>query len=215
MKSLVRSLLVGVFLCTPLSLCNVPPAHATSIAQLSVAQLTDASTYIVRGTVKRVWVDTDADGIIWTRAEIAVSSVLKGPDSPAVLVVESMGGMDGDQQTIVDGMARYSPDEDVLMFLDTIHHGQDLTPVSAFEGKYTVRRAPHDDRPIVVQYTVNPLTVYDARFLPYPAPADRVYLDDMLDSVQTHLKAGWDGQPIPGISADKLRTINAPERRLR
>jgi len=190
-------------------------ARATSLANLSVSQMTDASTYIVRGTVTRVWTEEDADGQVWTRAAIAVSDVLKGPDQPAELIVDSIGGTFEDRSVDVFQAARFTETEDVLLFLDTIKGGTRLTPVSMYLGKYTIRRVNGDDRLLAQTFVVRPGVVYDGRFLPPPPEGSRVYLDDVIDTVETHLDAGWDGQAIPGISADKLVKINTPERRHR
>jgi hypothetical protein len=188
-------------------------AEATSLAPLSVEQITDASTYIVRGTVTKVWAVEDDHGMIWTRASVAVDSVYKGPDKPAEIVVESMGGILPDGREVdVDSTARFSPTEDAVFFLAPAAGGR-FHCVDWFLGKYTVRRAPGDDRPSVVRYAAAAGTRYDARFLPVPE-TNKLYLDDLLTQVQTRLKAGWDGKPIPGISADNLRLINAPERRM-
>jgi hypothetical protein len=56
--------------------------------------------------------------------------------------------------------------------------------------------------------------VFDARFLPHPAPERRVYLDDLVDRVQQRLDKGWDGKPITGISAVELKKINTLDRRM-
>ena len=180
-------------------------AHATSIAPLTVEQMTDASTYIVRGRVTRVWTETDAEGLVWSHAEVAVSRVLKGPDEPTSLVVTSMSA---------DGMARFSAEEDTLMFLDTVHAGRDLTPVGAHTGKFTIRRPPHETRSIAVAYDVNPDTRYDARFLPVPPREQWLFADDFEAEIREHLAVGWNGRPIPGIELDRLQRVNAPERRI-
>ena len=176
--------------------------------------MTDASTYIIRGHVTRVWTDADADGKVWTHAEVAVAEVLKGPDEPATLVVTSLGGALGEQRTRVDGMARFSVDEDALMFLDSMHQGRDLTPVGAFTGKFTIRRPPHESRSIAVAYDVNPDTRFDARFLPVPPREQWLFADDFEAEIRAHLDAGWNGRPIPGIALEQLQRVNAPERRI-
>jgi len=152
---------------------------------------------------------------VWTRAAIAVSDVLKGPDQPAELIVDSIGGTFEDRTVDVEQAARFTETEDVLLFLDTIKGGTRLTPVSMYLGKYTVRRVNGDDRLLAQTFTVRPGVVYDGRFIPPPPAGSRVYLDDVIDQVETHLDAGWDGQAIPGISTDKLVKINTPERRHR
>jgi hypothetical protein len=62
-----------------------------------------------------------------------------------------------------------------------------------------------------------PLTrPWDARFLPHPPPGERVYLDQVEGRVQVRLASGWDGEPIPGMSPERLQQVNTPEiRRVR
>lgn len=212
-RALVR-LAFGLWLASATGLvAPIHEAHATTLADLSTDQLTDASTYIVRGTVKRVWTEVDDKQRVWTRAELDVTRVLKGPDRPTKLVIDSLGGFH--EGVLVDSglAARFSPDEEILVFLDSLMGGQRLVPVSEFLGKYTLRLDPDSSRQLAVRYTVPGRQRYDARFIPAPAPAERVYADDLVKSIESRLNVGWDGQPIPGISADKLRLINAPVRR--
>jgi hypothetical protein len=217
-RTVVRAGLIGAaLLATPAIglLAAEQSAHATSLANLSVEQITDASTYIVRGTVTRTWTVVDDHGMVWTRAEVEVTDVLKGPDRPATIEVESMGGVGPDGQVVsMEGATRFSAMEDAVFFLHPVAGEPRFHTVGWFLGKYTIRRAPHDDRLAVVRYTAGSEVRYDARFLPVPDEAHRVYLDDLLSQVQARLKTGWDGKSIPGISDEKLREINAPERRM-
>ena len=188
-------------------------AHATTLAELSVAQMTDASTYIVRGHVTAVWVDQDTSGLIWSHAKLSVEKVLKGPDAPKELVVDQMGGTLNGETDLVYSAAQFSVDEEVFIFLDAILDGSHYTPVAMFEGKYTVRRAPNDTREDVTRWQGNPHDHYDARFLPHP---DHILLyEDLVADVKARLATGWDGQKIPGISPAKLEQVNTADRRLR
>lgn len=209
----MRHTLQGFLLAIALALAPAP-ARATSLAPLTEAQLTDAATYIVKGTVTSVWTEVDDRGYVWTRAGVEVDEVYKGPDDPDFLVVDAMGGEVGERRMVVPSSARFSVGEHTLMFLAEIDHGRKLTPVGMFLGKYTIRRAPGDVREHVIRYNRTE-EAFDHRFLPYAPPEQREYLDDLLQRVETHLDVGWDGRPIPGISAQKLEEINTPARRLR
>lgn len=189
-------------------------ARATTLAPLTVEQMTDAATYIVRGRIESVWTELDDEGIIWTRALVDVSEVRKGPDTPDSVVVDSPGGRLGAQRTVMPSSARFSEGEDLLLFLADIDHGRRLTPVGMFLGKYTVRRAPGATRHHVVRYNRTD-EAFDHRFLAHPPEEERVYLDEVLDRVETRLDGGWGGEPVPGIAPEKLREINTPERRFR
>lgn len=208
-----RVLLAVALMAGTVGITPVQDAHATTIAPLTIEQLTVASTYVVEGVVTRVWVEEDEHGRIWTRAAIAVDTVFKGPDAPDELIVDSLGGHDWDRSTVVQAQARFSEHERTLVFLDTIKNGTRLTPSANFHGKFTIRRAPGDTEPHVLRWVGKPNQAFDAQFLPYPSPEKRVYLDELHDSIRGSLTTGWDGESIPGISDDRLKKINTPEMR--
>lgn len=203
---------LGLALASPITI-PTPEAHATTIAEMSVEQLTDAATWIVRGTVTRTWSEVDDNGRVWTRAELDVSDVMKGPARTKTLVIDSLGGYADGQLLETDLAARYAKGEEIVVFLDTVLGGQRLVPVAKFWGKFSVVPDPDTARPIVVRFTVDARQRYDHRFIPVPA-GEHVTVDDLTTRIRTHLKVGWDGQPIPGIDQAKLREINAPARRM-
>jgi hypothetical protein len=185
------------------------PAQATTFAPLTIEQLTDGSLYVVEGKVLEVWTELDAERmLVWTRARVEVSRTYKGPDSPTELVVDSLGGAYGDFQVSVPAMAVFSVDEDVFLFLDQLGSGR-LVPASKFLGKYTVRRAPGEIDRYVRQWEGKVGEVYDARFLPHPEPSARLSLSELEQRVEDRVTSGWDGVPIPGVSAARLSEINA------
>lgn len=185
-----------------------PSAQATSFAPLTIEQFTDASTYIVEGKVSEVWTELDpVHSVVWTRARVEITTTLKGPDSPTTLIVNSLGGVFGDFDFYVPGMAVFSVDEDVLLFLDTLSDGR-LVPVSKFLGKYTIRRATGERAPYARTWHTSHGETFDARFLPHPDAKDRIYLEGLREQIQNRLELGWDGQPISGISNERLLQIN-------
>ena len=213
-RALIARLVIAACLATAGQVAlPIPDAHATSLANLSVEQLTDASTYIVRGQVTRVWSEVDANDRVWTRAELSVAHVFKGPARPKTLVIDSLGGYFQGALLEVDLAARYAPGEEVIVFLDAIQNGARLVPVAKFEGKFTVQHVADTDRDIVVRFTAPTRQAYDTRFLPAPDLSERVYVEELTGRVESRVRAGWDGSPIPGLNAEKLREINAPARR--
>lgn len=189
------------------------PASATTFAELTVEQFTDASTWIVEGEVVRVWTETDeARGYVWTKAQVKVDDVHKGPSVPRTIVVDSLGGTDQGITMTVPGQAVFSPGESVFLFLDQI--GERIVPVSKFQGKLTIRRAPGERRSHAMRWHPSATEAFDHRFLPHPPAEQRVYLDTLRAQVQARLDVGWDGKPIPGLSRDRLEQINQLERRL-
>jgi hypothetical protein len=191
------------------------PAQATSYAGFTLEQQTDASTAIVRGTVKEVWTEFDAYDRVWSRARIAITTTYKGNDLPAEIVVDELGGTCEGITVEVPGRAWFSAEEDVLLFL--YHHPSGRwVPVQAHLGKLDIRRAPGEDRLYTRTWQQSDRSglVYDGRFLPHPPPEQRDYLDDVLARVTARVAAGWDGKPIAGMDLETLRTINLPETRI-
>ena len=192
------------------SAATAPEARATSLAPLTIEQFTDSATWIVEGTVTRVWTELDDRGLVWTRAELDLDVVHKGPASPDRLVIDSFGGIHGDVRTSIPAQAVYSEGEQIFAFLDVIRHGRRIVPSAKFMGKYTVRRAAHDTRKYALQVhpSSRPGWKFDHRFLRHPSPEDRVYVDVLRSQVLARLDEGWDGEPIPGISNERLAEIN-------
>jgi hypothetical protein len=207
--------MAGIF--TLLALLTVPSgAQATSLADLTIDQMTDASTYIVQGSIDRVWTEIDDNNHVWTRAHMTVDATLKGPNTPSELIIDSFGGIHTDGTvTKMIAAARFSNSEEVFLFLDVVDHGKRLVPVAKFLGKYSVRRAPRDTEKLVQRWHTSTMTHFDARFLPFPEAETRVYLTDLIDTVNNRLDVGWNGDSIPGISNSELHEINTPERRMR
>ena len=181
-------------------------ANATDFAPVTMEQMIDASTYIVRGTVKKVWTEQDSNGRVWTRARVAVTDNFKGT-APAEIIVDNMGGTFGDVRASVWATARYSLNEDVFIFVEQLDNGR-LSSFGLFNGKFTIRRAAGDTKLHAMKWHGHPDEPFDHRFLPYPAPQDRLYLDSLVERVQNRVTAGWDGQPVPGVSMETLRKIN-------
>jgi hypothetical protein len=181
-------------------------ANATDFAPVSLEQMVDASTMIIRGKVVRVWSEEDAHGLIWTRAEINVTESFKGR-VPTTLIVDSLGGTVGEHHASVWGTSRFSANEDAFIFVEKLDNGR-FSSFSMFNGKFTIRRAARDTELHLMKWHGNPAEPFDHRFLPYPAPEKRVYLNDFVERVEARVKAGWDGKPVPGVSMEALRKIN-------
>ena len=211
---LLRNLLLAVAIAVPAAIV-VPAgtASATTLAPLSLEQLTDASEYVIHGMVTEVWTEIDDAGLVWTRARVDVAETLKGPDSPNELIIDSLGGDYEGYVLKVPSRARYSVHEELYTFLTRTDDGR-LIPVAKFLGKFIVRRAPGDTESYLRTWHGSDKGIaYDGRFLPHPKSDDRLYMNDFLERVQARLDTGWDGKAIPGMATDRLPALNTPDRR--
>ena len=187
-----------------------PEATATTLAPLTVEQMTDAADLIVRGKVVSQWVMVSPANTVITRTLVQVSRVYKGAVQPGeALAVDTPGGNYFGQIVDPGAAARFSEGEDVLLFLNRIYQGQGLTTVGMFLGKFSVRQNPADGSEMPVRFTVPYAQNFDARFIPHPPAAERIRMEEMEAFVLNRVAVGWDGQPIPGISQERLREINS------
>lgn len=185
----------------------VAPAANASTTQLAVPQLVDASDYVVRGTVSAMWVDEDDRGRHWTRVQLDVDAVYKGPAETDALQIDVLGGFLGAEGTLALDVPRFDEGEEVFLFAELLESGL-LVPTNLQQGKHTVRIDPDNGREMLVRYNPPAERAYDHRFIPHPEPADRLYLDDLAQQVQARVELGWDGASIPGKSLDRLREMH-------
>lgn len=183
------------------------PASATSLAELSFEQMVDASDYIVRGTVQAIQVEPDSEGDLWTRVRVDVRTTIKGPSELDVLALDVMGGVENDRASLVGGVPRFSLQEDVLIFAERLDSGL-VVPTGLRQGKYTVRIDPERGREMLVNFAPPLNRPYDARFIPDPPAGKRLFLSDLNTRIETRMREGWDGQPIPGKSLRRLQEMH-------
>lgn len=205
-KATARAVLIGLALLVS-GTSLVDNAHATSLVELSQDQLIDAADNVLRGTVVETWTEPDARGLIWTVAQVEVTQTLKGPDLGDAILVSQMGGSYAGMTSRYESGARYSVGEDVVLFVEHMGNGRTVS-VGAFQGKWTVRMDPHSRQEIVQRYAPRAERAYDHRFIPLPPAHKMLFLSDFEQSIAERIELGWDGQPIPGASNERLRTIN-------
>ncbi|MBM4392587.1 MAG: hypothetical protein FJ090_15810 [Deltaproteobacteria bacterium] len=186
------------------------PAGATSLAPLTVDQMVDASDLVVIGKVLSVEAEATPGGRVYTYVEIEIERGLKGlAEAGDYLRLEAPGGVTAAGEfTDVSLAPRFSEGERALLFLAEKRFGTLYGTVGMSLGKYTIKQDPATGHDMVVRFTVPYTQAFDARFVPNPPANDRVSLDAMLSAVEARVELGWDGAPIPGIAADKLRAIN-------
>ncbi len=188
------------------------PAQATTFVPLTTENLADVSTAIVEGTVTEVRTELDDKDRVWTIATVDVTRRLKGAGVADTIEVWSLGGDIGRYTTHVEGQAVFSEGEHLLTFLHRSESGR-YTPVGKFLGKLTFRRAPDADREHLMRWHPRAEWSFDHRFLPHPAADRRVYAEDFIAEVESHLAKPWDGETIPGVSPELLERVNTPANR--
>jgi len=113
-------------------------APGTTLARMSVAQMTHAARNIVRARCLANSTAWDA-GEIWTFTTFEVDENWKGTLRDKHVVVRLLGGTLGGLTSSVSGVPRFVQGEDVILFLEPTARG-DFSVVSWMQGTFRVRR---------------------------------------------------------------------------
>ena len=176
--------------------------------QLSMDQLVDASDTIVKAQVVSIWTEIDPKTqMIWTRAQLDVSEILKGSLDTEYLVIEQPGGSWGSKEATVSGTARFSLEEEGYFFVEHLTETRSTT-VGMFQGKFNLLMDPHTQKEIVHRFPLHPSRAFDHRFIPLPPEEHRISAQSFEEQILSHIEDGWNGSPIPGTSNERLRAIN-------
>ncbi len=119
----------GALWMAPLALC-------TTLAPMSVAQMTQAASVVARARclgTRSQW----EDGEIWTRARFRVAEVWKGR-APGNIEVRLLGGRSGHLVSTVAGVPQFVPGEEVVLFLERTRSGA-LSVTGFSEGTFRLR----------------------------------------------------------------------------
>lgn len=119
-----------------LVLAPFPASHAL-MKKVAFTTLVESSPHIVRGTVTDMtsyWGDDHR--AIYTDVALSVFTQFKGDPVAKVIMVRIMGGLVDDIGLTVEDMPRFSPGEDVILFLSP--RGDAFEVKYLFQGKYTV-----------------------------------------------------------------------------
>ena len=111
-------------------------AGATTLARMNLRQLTAAATAIVRARCLGSFSAWE-NGEIWTRTRFQTLESFKGT-LPAEFTVRLVGGQVGAIESIVSEVPRFSPGEEVVLFLDPTKGG-DYAVTAWVEGTFRVR----------------------------------------------------------------------------
>lgn len=113
------------------------PACATTLERMSLAQLTSASSAVVRVRCLKAtsrWKRKE----IWTYTRFETLETLRGP-VPAEILVRVLGGRVGSIESIVDAAPRFRPGDEVILFLAKPRDGA-YGVVAWTEGTFRVTR---------------------------------------------------------------------------
>ena len=135
-----------IALCASLLMCaSVAP---TTLAHMSIAKLTHASSLILRAHCVENSTAWDA-GEIWTFTTYEPTEVWKGSAQSRVRV-RLLGGRLGNLTSNVSGVPRFRAGEDVVLFLATSARG-DFSVVSWVQGTFRIHHGQRTGEETVTQ----------------------------------------------------------------
>lgn len=181
-----------------------PGAGATSLVALDVAGLTDGSDAVVRGHVVRVESRWTRDRLrIVTDVEISVDGALKGA-APRTVVVLQPGGQVGDIGQAVEGLARFRPGEEVLVFLER-QGPERYALVGMAQGKLRIERSTDGKAAYAIPEDVGGALLVDRRTGAASGPLVRVQeLGELERQVRDRVRA-QEGRAGPGKAPRERR----------
>jgi len=130
------------------ALAVAPSLGATTLARLSLNQLTAAADHVAR--VRCVSAESHwENGTIWTVTTFDVVETMKG-NLPAQVTVRLPGGRVGHLTATVDGTPKFDPGTEAILFLERSHSGG-FSVSGWVEGTFRIARDPASGRETVTQ----------------------------------------------------------------
>jgi hypothetical protein len=134
MTKIIRTLAALALVAASFATSN-SPARATTLKRMSVADLSRAAHTVVRARCAANFARWDA-GEIWTFTTFDVEETWKG-SAPAQITVRLLGGTAGNFTSTVSGVPRFSPGEELILFLERTP-AQDFSIVSWMQGTFRI-----------------------------------------------------------------------------
>jgi hypothetical protein len=125
------------------------PARATTLVRMSLSQLSQASSTIVRAHVvgqEAQWNSTHTR--IMTYTTLQLDEALKG-QSPSTLIIEQPGGTVGNFHVHVPGAVHLRPQAEYILFLEPAGKTQTFRMVGMMQGAFRIRRKGKGSRVIL------------------------------------------------------------------
>jgi hypothetical protein len=113
-------------------------AHGTTLLRMSLEQLSQRATLIVRAQCLSSASEWDR-GEIWTETSFRVEETWRGAAAGSQIQVRLIGGRAGNFTSSVSGVPRFRPGEDVVLFLEKSARGN-FTVVSWDQGTFRIAR---------------------------------------------------------------------------
>jgi len=123
--------------CAVVLLAMAATAAATTLVRMSVAKISQTAQAIVRARCLESSARWDS-GEIWTFTSFSVGEVWNGA-APARITVRLLGGRVANLTSTVSGIPRFSPGEDVVLFLERMPTS-DFSIVSWQQGTFRIHR---------------------------------------------------------------------------
>jgi len=149
MTKIIRTLAALAFISASLA-ASYSLTRATTLKRMSVADLSRVAHTVVRARSVANITRWEA-GEIWTFTTFDVEEVWKG-SAPAQITVRLLGGQAGNFTSTVSGVPRFSPGEELILFLERTP-AQDFSIVSWMQGTFRIGRNRTTGEEIVTQDT--------------------------------------------------------------
>jgi hypothetical protein len=129
-----------------------PSAGATTFARMSVAEMSRASSAIVRAKCVANTAGWE-EGEIWTFTAFEVEETWRG-EAPARITVRLLGGRLGSVTSSVSGVPRFRAGEEVVLFLEPSPKGN-FSIVSWEQGTFRIRHQVRTNEEVITQDTAS------------------------------------------------------------
>lgn len=128
-------------------------SDATVGRSLSIDELTEEADVVICGRVEDIRFEVTNDrSMVFTLIEVLVEENLKGNESTGNKVtIKQLGGVDGNEVTVVLGAPFYTPNEEILVFLkegEGSHFKDNKRVVGMSQGKFTIEIDPSTNEKI-------------------------------------------------------------------
>jgi hypothetical protein len=133
------------------------PVQATTLARMSLEQLTAAADAVVQARCLGNETRREA-GEVWTFASFEVEEAMKGL-VPRLITVRLLGGRWGQWSVRIEGVPEFRTGEEVVLFLKRTRAG-DFAVTSWMQGTFRVHRDAETGAPRVTQDSSS-LAVFD------------------------------------------------------